>query len=335
MPAVCTLNYKITFFFDDSLPLLDEDDMASDSDTSVATQQSIKAYHEANKTVAGDLLHNSLDGLNAGDVYEHISAAQLAALHAAAHNLNSHTQGDNKIFMTKGSEFKEIGLGAAGTYLKSAGDGADLTFSNINHNDLANLNAGDVYEHISAAQLAALHAAVVAGDLNHNDLANIDAGDINHLTDAQVSALHAEQPWQTDSLHMLCLDITYINNESVQLDAVGEYFNVSKYIDSTFDASEDLTFTFVFACNSADASVSFQVYTRAKKTDNSENQSYNIDNPANVGLDSTIANNVSKYSHTIVAANYDVGDVVSCRMRLNEAARILKFWSAEIKYKLA
>ena len=34
------------------------------------------------------------------------------------------------------------------------------------------------------------HAATVAGDLNHNDLANIDAGDINHLTDAQISALH-------------------------------------------------------------------------------------------------------------------------------------------------
>ena len=35
------------------------------------------------------------------------------------------------------------------------------------------------------------HAPTVAGDLNHNDLANIDAGDIKHLTAAQVAALHA------------------------------------------------------------------------------------------------------------------------------------------------
>ena len=35
------------------------------------------------------------------------------------------------------------------------------------------------------------HAPTVAGDLDHNDLANIDAGDINHLSDAQVAVLHA------------------------------------------------------------------------------------------------------------------------------------------------
>ncbi|MCP4550877.1 MAG: hypothetical protein GY834_02300 [Bacteroidetes bacterium] len=49
----------------------------------------------------------------------------------------------------------------------------------------------DVLTHKNIA--AAHHAATVAGDLNHNDLANIDAGDINHLTDAQVAALHALQ----------------------------------------------------------------------------------------------------------------------------------------------
>lgn len=60
----------------------------------------------------------------------------------------------------------------------------------LNHNDLANIDAGDI-KHITAAQLGALHAVVVAGDLNHNDLANIDAGDIKHITAAQLGALHA------------------------------------------------------------------------------------------------------------------------------------------------
>jgi len=39
--------------------------------------------------------------------------------------------------------------------------------------------------------LAELTDIPVASDFNHNDLSNIDAGDINHLTDAQVAALHA------------------------------------------------------------------------------------------------------------------------------------------------
>ena len=53
-------------------------------------------------------------------------------------------------------------------------------------------NAVADIKHLTNAQISALHAIVVAGDLNHNDLANIDADDIKHLTAAQVSALHAQ-----------------------------------------------------------------------------------------------------------------------------------------------
>lgn len=49
----------------------------------------------------------------------------------------------------------------------------------ISHDNIAGVSANDH------------HTPTIAGDLNHNDLANIDAGDINHLTDAQVAALHA------------------------------------------------------------------------------------------------------------------------------------------------
>lgn len=53
---LCTvLNYEIIFFFDDSLPLLDEDDMASNSDVSAASQQSIVAYIASE--IAGILLN--------------------------------------------------------------------------------------------------------------------------------------------------------------------------------------------------------------------------------------------------------------------------------------
>lgn len=47
----------------------------------------------------------------------------------------------------------------------SARDHAATVAGDLNHNDLANLNAGDVYEHISAAQLAALHAIATKATL--------------------------------------------------------------------------------------------------------------------------------------------------------------------------
>ena len=69
----------------------------------------------------------------------------------------------------------------------------DTLIALINHNELSGLNAGDVYEHISAAQLAALHAIVVASDLNHNELSGLNAGDVyEHISAAQLAALHAE-----------------------------------------------------------------------------------------------------------------------------------------------
>jgi len=46
-----------------------------------------------------------------------------------SHALSSHTQGDNKIFMTKGSTFTEIALGTDTYLLTSGGDGADLTWT--------------------------------------------------------------------------------------------------------------------------------------------------------------------------------------------------------------
>jgi len=48
------------------------------------------------------------------------------------------------------------------------------------HNDLLNIGANDHIDDITDITTR-----------NHNDLQNIDAGDINHLTDAQVAALHA------------------------------------------------------------------------------------------------------------------------------------------------
>ena len=85
---------------------------------------------------------------------------------------------------------------ADNTTARHASGSDDQAAGDFNHNDLANLNAGDNYEHLTAAQVGALHASgsddQAAGDFNHNDLANLNAGDnYEHLTAAQVGALHA------------------------------------------------------------------------------------------------------------------------------------------------
>ena len=120
------------------------------------------ATHNHNLADLAEKLHASLTGVSAD---QH---------HPQAHTLTSHS--------TK-AHTELTGVLANQHHTPTvAGD--------LNHNDLANLNAGDVYEHISQAQKDALHSIVVAGDLNHNDLANLNAGDsYEHITQAQKDAL--------------------------------------------------------------------------------------------------------------------------------------------------
>ncbi|MCK5614964.1 hypothetical protein KAR91_74570, partial [Candidatus Pacearchaeota archaeon] len=124
----------------------DEDDMASDDVNALCTQQSIKKYVDdevagaggastleeltdttitsadhgdflyydssawVDKTTAevgaileADMAHNNLQGLNDGDVYEHLSAAQVAALHAESHAMASHSDDDTYNISTSGT----------------------------------------------------------------------------------------------------------------------------------------------------------------------------------------------------------------------------------------
>ena len=84
---------------------------------------------------------------------------------------------------------------------------AAVVAGDLNHNDLANIDAGDI-KHITAAQLGALHTAVVAGDLNHNDLANINAGDAyEHISATQLAALHTKYALTED---LIANEITVI-----------------------------------------------------------------------------------------------------------------------------
>ena len=117
------------------------------TDINHLTDAQVNALHAV--VVAGDLNHNDLANINAGDSYEHITQTQKDALHAVVTTLTH-------------------------TALTGKNDETDI-------------------KHLTDAQQTALHAIVVAGDLNHNDLANINAGDAyEHITQTQKTALHAK-----------------------------------------------------------------------------------------------------------------------------------------------
>lgn len=117
--------------------------------------------HNHNLNDLAEKNHNSLADKNGGVEFQHMSAAQIAALHA--------------------------------TYTNAE---ADARIAAANHDVLQNPNGNANEQHLTAAQVAALHAVLTnlnqLTTRNHSDLQNKDLEvDIKHLTDAELAALHA------------------------------------------------------------------------------------------------------------------------------------------------
>ncbi|KKN90800.1 hypothetical protein LCGC14_0223830 [marine sediment metagenome] len=118
--------------------------------TGVAT-----AHHTA--TVAGDLNHNDLANINAGTVYEHISAAQVAALHAVYTDAEA-----------------VAAIAAADVYLKLVGDtmngDIDMGFYDINNVNRISTRAESDYDKLRVYNLSVytigMHSAMTYGGLN-------------------------------------------------------------------------------------------------------------------------------------------------------------------------
>ena len=79
-------------------------------------------------------------------------------------------------------QFKHIAPASAKITVVANGDDIDLDVAEgeISHDSIADVSANDHINNLTDITTR-----------NHNDLQNIDAGDINHLTDVQVAALHA------------------------------------------------------------------------------------------------------------------------------------------------
>lgn len=110
------------------------------------------------------LKHNDLQELNAGDLYEHLTATQVSKLHDIITNLNQITirdHSDLQNVLTEQHHTKYTNTNAVSAMGIKADDNPlhhdRYSMGEIYHNDLDGLNAGDLYEHISQAQKDNLH----------------------------------------------------------------------------------------------------------------------------------------------------------------------------------
>lgn len=148
--------------------------------------------------IQSGISHNNLSALQGGKApneYNHLSNAQMSALHDAVTVLDTST-----IDLTLTNQLLE----------------ASVIEGGITHNNLGSLQGGTTgqYNHLTNAQVSALHNAVTVTDsstvdftltgqnvtatviqsgITHNNLGSLQggtAGQYNHLTNAQVAALH-------------------------------------------------------------------------------------------------------------------------------------------------
>ena len=120
----------------------------------------------------------------------------------------------------------------------------------------------------------------------------------------------------------------------ILLNAVDEQFRACFYIHPGVDTSEDLVFSFIHVCTTADATVAFHKYVDAAAV-GSEAITWNISNAVAVNLDSTVAGRFYKTDLTIPAASIASGDEITILYLLKEASRSFYFHNAFVRYTIA
>lgn len=145
-------------------------------DALILTHKNIATAHHT-ATVAGDLNHNDLANIDAGDI-KHITATQVAALHAQIHAITTHTANNWKVFYSNGAgAVVELALGALNEVLTSQGAAVAPIF--------AAAGGGGGESFIARAPGAGYDftKAALTDDLNWNQV------DVSAIVDAGASAM--------------------------------------------------------------------------------------------------------------------------------------------------
>jgi len=169
----------------------------------------------------------------------------------------------------------------------------------------------------------------LAGSADHDDRYYTEAEIDVHASDED--AHHGV--YDRFECQMIPLNGGAWQNDFIRLDGVGDDVSLHFYIGSYMDASTDIIVTFTHQTTSADATVDAKWYLSACKTDGTETPSWNVENGTATTLDSTTASKAYKTHYTFANADFDQGDTIRMRLRLNEASRTLDIYSISVLYK--
>jgi hypothetical protein len=125
------------------------------------------------------------------------------------------------------------------------------------------------------------------------------------------------------------------SNGFIQNDAQLDWLAAPFFVHANVDASANLDFYFVWKCTSADASITGKKYVGTRKTDGTEDYSWDVENGTAENFDSTTADRIKIWQYTLAAANFSASDIVRVGWYLNEAARAVYFTAAYVRYTIA
>ena len=188
---------------------------------------------------------------------------------------------------------------------------------------------GTIYKYLTADD----KWYIISAPINLNDLAEKDHISLDNVT--------ANQHHTPIILGSSVARLGYAGGATeglgyVLLNAVNEDCTATFFVDSSIDASEDIIFTFVFRCGTADANLSLTRYVGAQKTDVSEVFAFNVD--GGTGFTVNVSANqwgITKYQYTLAAANFDSGDMITMWFRLSEAAREVRVHCVHLQWTWA
>ncbi|KKM82981.1 hypothetical protein LCGC14_1314000, partial [marine sediment metagenome] len=208
-----------------------------------------------------------------------------------------------------------------------------------NDTNLLDNGTGTIRYYTQAEIDANTYTQAEVDGLDHDHFPNPN-GNANeqHLTAAQVAALHSIY---VDTKKGYCLaDISFSTGATeesgyIKLNAINEDCVATFWVDPSVDATEDIVFTFLFRSIIADATISFTRFVAANKTDGTEGFAFNVDGGTGFNMTSITTNNFNQIEYTLAAANFDSEDQIIIFMRLSEGSREIRFHSCGITWTRA
>ncbi|KKL70140.1 hypothetical protein LCGC14_2107900, partial [marine sediment metagenome] len=204
----------------------------------------------------------------------------------------------------------------------NGGWGINVAFANCNDNKIGfniydNNTSGTINDDGTDAIRYYTQAEVDGLDHDHFPNPNGNANE-QHLTAAQVAALHAVE----DKTRTILMELTVNNGATIfsygiDVDANGEGWSMGIKLPSNIDASSDIKIIYTWRCQANNTAVALKRWVSATKTDGSEVQAWNIVSAQAFNSSPSPETNTREYTetYTIGNADFDTGDMILMLVR--------------------